>query len=439
MDAPSKIINNKSPSLKSNTSFTLIELLVVIGILAILTAAVIIILNPAEYLKQTRDVTRMNDLTSINQALSVLESQGITNFGLANTVYVSIPDTTSTCANLGLPTLPSNYSYHCVSTSTLQSSNGTGWIPVDFTQSATLSFSSLPIDPINTTSTGDYYTYTAGGSWDLTTSFESSKYKLGGSSDKASTDGGQYPDLYEVGSNKTLLPIDYGDTSLIWYFPLTEGSGTTVYNRGFIGGTGLFTNSDGVMPMPQWATGYKGGSGVQFSCNHTGTLGNGIVSSAVNSFFSSPINATIIAWINPNYSTSTGDNIANIYTSSGGCQPKTAYAVNGFRGIITDNAGTIYYSYGFSSIPSPSAWHFVASVFHQNTNTVDYYLDGQIITTTFNPNASALLFSSNPSILEIGGDPCGWGLGFNGVMNDVYVYNRALSASEIYALYNATK
>ena len=102
--------------LQSNTSFTLIELLVVIGILAILTAAVIIILNPAEYLKQTRDVTRMNDLTSINQALSVLESQGITNFGLANTVYVSIPDTTSTCANLGLPTLPSNYSYHCVST-----------------------------------------------------------------------------------------------------------------------------------------------------------------------------------------------------------------------------------------------------------------------------------------------------------------------------------
>ena len=116
MDSPSKIINNRFPSLRSNTSFTLIELLVVIGILAILTAAVIIILNPAEYLKQTRDVTRMNDLTSINQALSVLESQGITNFGLANTVYVSIPDTTSTCANLGLPTLPSNYSYHCVST-----------------------------------------------------------------------------------------------------------------------------------------------------------------------------------------------------------------------------------------------------------------------------------------------------------------------------------
>ncbi len=199
MDAPSKIINNRLPSLRSDTSFTLIELLVVIGILAILTAAVIIILNPAEYLKQTRDVTRMNDLTSINQALSVLESQGITNFGLANTVYVSIPDTTSTCANLGLPTLPSNYSYHCVSTSTLQSSNGTGWIPVDFTQSATLSFSSLPIDPINTTSTNEYYTYITGGSWKLSAIMESNKYKP-----FAQNDGGTASEAYEKGNNLTL-------------------------------------------------------------------------------------------------------------------------------------------------------------------------------------------------------------------------------------------
>ncbi|MFA7201381.1 MAG: type II secretion system protein, partial [Candidatus Paceibacterota bacterium] len=42
-------------------SFTLIELLIVIGILAILTAAVVIVLNPTELLKQGRDSTRMTD------------------------------------------------------------------------------------------------------------------------------------------------------------------------------------------------------------------------------------------------------------------------------------------------------------------------------------------------------------------------------------------
>ncbi|MFA7201893.1 MAG: type II secretion system protein, partial [Candidatus Paceibacterota bacterium] len=49
----------KKPRNQSTSSFTLIELLIVIGILAILTAAVVIVLNPTELLKQGRDSTRM--------------------------------------------------------------------------------------------------------------------------------------------------------------------------------------------------------------------------------------------------------------------------------------------------------------------------------------------------------------------------------------------
>ena len=96
---------------RSLTGFTLVELLVVIGILAVLTAAVILIINPVEYLRQARDVTRMSDLDSINKALSVLETQGITSFGTANTVYISIADNaSSTCGSLGLSALPSGWS-----------------------------------------------------------------------------------------------------------------------------------------------------------------------------------------------------------------------------------------------------------------------------------------------------------------------------------------
>ncbi|KKW47096.1 MAG: hypothetical protein UY99_C0042G0007, partial [Parcubacteria group bacterium GW2011_GWA1_59_11] len=42
------------------SSFTLIELLVVIAIVAILSAVVIITLNPAELLKQSRDSNRLS-------------------------------------------------------------------------------------------------------------------------------------------------------------------------------------------------------------------------------------------------------------------------------------------------------------------------------------------------------------------------------------------
>jgi len=103
-----------------SASFTLVELLIVIGILAILTVAVIVVLNPVEYLKQARDSKRIQDLSSLNKALSTLEAVDPTiNFGTASTVYVSVPDTDSGCANLGLPNLPSGWSYACVTSANL--------------------------------------------------------------------------------------------------------------------------------------------------------------------------------------------------------------------------------------------------------------------------------------------------------------------------------
>ena len=53
----------------NNSSFTLIELLIVIGILAVLMVAVVVVLNPAEYLKQSRDSKRIQDLASIFTSL----------------------------------------------------------------------------------------------------------------------------------------------------------------------------------------------------------------------------------------------------------------------------------------------------------------------------------------------------------------------------------
>ncbi|MDD4931154.1 MAG: prepilin-type N-terminal cleavage/methylation domain-containing protein, partial [Candidatus Colwellbacteria bacterium] len=43
-------------------SFTLVELLIVIAILAVLAAAVVVVLNPAELLAQARDSQRSTDL-----------------------------------------------------------------------------------------------------------------------------------------------------------------------------------------------------------------------------------------------------------------------------------------------------------------------------------------------------------------------------------------
>ncbi|MCD6086135.1 type II secretion system protein [bacterium] len=87
-----------NPSYKS---FTLLELLIVIAVLAILTAVVLIVINPAEYLKKTRDARRITDLRSLNESLGLyLAEYGDTDMGSPNTVYISLPSDDSTCLSI---------------------------------------------------------------------------------------------------------------------------------------------------------------------------------------------------------------------------------------------------------------------------------------------------------------------------------------------------
>jgi len=145
----------------------------------------------------------MNDLSLLNNSLQNLEAIDPTiSFGTSLTVYISIPDdASSTCGTLGLPNLSSGYTYNCVSTANLTKTDGTGWVPVNFTTQSIVQLSALPIDPTNTPTDGLYYTYTPGGSWHLRSILESSKYQS-----KALNDGGTSDNAFETGTNMALAP-----------------------------------------------------------------------------------------------------------------------------------------------------------------------------------------------------------------------------------------
>lgn len=186
--------------------FTLIELLVVIAVIAILAVAVVLSLNPAELLKQSRDGTRLSDMRALNNALSiyVTDTLGSGSLGNASITYLSLIDPTATttagtdCQGLGFP---AGY-FHCAASSTQRKVDGTGWIPVNFTSISSGSpISQLPVDPINTSSTGLYYSYFPGsGTFKLVSRPESQKYlsKSGGdpymfqTGNDLSLGGGQY-------------------------------------------------------------------------------------------------------------------------------------------------------------------------------------------------------------------------------------------------------
>jgi len=187
--------------------FTLIELLVVIAILAVLATAVILVLNPAELLKQGRDATRVSDLAALNSAISLW-----------------VHDINDTTANW-----PAAATYNCTSAAVRPTSGGIcvinsnttvndvlGWVPLKFTLISYGSpLSRLPIDPANNSTTCSRgtpavceYAFAASttvGIYEVDAQLESAKFNTNGSSDLTSKDGGNDSNWYEMGSSLTLF------------------------------------------------------------------------------------------------------------------------------------------------------------------------------------------------------------------------------------------
>jgi len=215
---------SKPSKAKFLTGFTLIELLIVIGILAVLSVTAVIVINPAQIVARANDAKRLTELASLNQALQIAEVQGIASFGSLTAVYVSIPDTSPVCANLGLPALPAGWSYGCKPQADYKKINGDGWVPVNFASILGGSpLSVLPVDPVNSTSSGLYYAYAAGGSWKLTALMESEKQAK-----VMAKDGGPDVGIYETGSNLNLANFQRG---LAGYWKMDGGVSGAIANN----------------------------------------------------------------------------------------------------------------------------------------------------------------------------------------------------------------
>jgi prepilin-type N-terminal cleavage/methylation domain-containing protein len=189
----------------THKGFTLIELLIVIGIISVLTVAVILTLNPQELLRQSRDASRLSDTQTLNRAIA-LYLTGVTTPQLAlsyTTCYMS-QVTTGVAPRCGgrfaATTLMSGTTTALV--------NGTGWLPINFNQlSSGAPLGNLPLDPVNDTAFGYYYAYAANQTpltFELNAHMESNKYKSGGAKDVESTDGGDDPALLEIGTDAGL-------------------------------------------------------------------------------------------------------------------------------------------------------------------------------------------------------------------------------------------
>jgi prepilin-type N-terminal cleavage/methylation domain-containing protein len=434
-----------SPSLEKlhsiprrSQSFTLIELLVVIAILALLMSMVVITLNPAEMLRKSRDTKRISELKELNNALGVFQAnKSSTSLGTASTTYVSIPAINSNCSDISLPTLPTGYSYACSTTTNYKKTDGTGWIPINFNSLDTGSpIATLATDPTNATTTGLFYTYTPSSTaYELNTTFESNVYRLSGDSDKASTDGGDSYSIYEIGTDLTLNPLK--DSGLAGYWRMDGGTSGSIVNNQTFGledtsgnsNNGTAKNSNGTGMA--WIQGKTGGA-VSF---------DGVddyVNSGSGESLNLTGNLTLVAWINLNRIPTTDGNSMEIIT-------KNVWNENGFSFWAYYNppgAGLRFMTYqtgAYQDKRSPNVlvkniWQHVAVVLSGTTSY--FYVNGvnQGTGTGYIPPESS---SGKPLLIGVHKNFTSYR--FDGLIDDVRIYNRALSAAEISAIYNASR
>lgn len=412
-----------------NSAFTLIEVLIVIAIIAILSIVVILVLNPAQLLQQARDSNRVSDMSTLTTALGIYLAQGGSSLGNANTVYVSIPDPMATttagdqCQGLGLLSLPANYTYHCAATSTYRAVDSTGWAPVNFASISTgAPLGQLPIDPINTSSSREYYTYeTNGTQYEVTMVPESQKYQLGGSNDVISNDGGVLASVYEKGNVTGLEPLDYGDPTLVGYWPLDEGTGTVAYDNSGNNATGSWSGTQ-IGSNGTYYTQGKG-RGYTYAGDFDGSTDYVDCGSNISAFkFSTTGSFSISAWFYLNSVTGSYQTIVSYSRDSNPYYGLWISSSPGYISFIGDGALS-----GQSA--SPNQWYQIVGV--QTGGSKYLYVNGVLVTSTSATTAGG------SGTCEIGNDT--FGEDFSGLIDDIRIYSRALSASEIASMYAGHK
>ena len=217
----------------------------------------------------------------------------------------------------------------------------------------------------------------------------------------------------------SIWAVEPNDPSLVAWWEFDEGAGTTAYDSA--------ASNNGTIYGAQW-TGGTVGSALDFDGD------NDYVEIPDNSLLTPHDKITISFWLY-----NRGGQTAGIYKYAS-CTTSRAYYIQ-----VSDSTGKAQLRifsavYTYDDIVSTNAvslnsWHNIAATFDQGQAAI--YIDGQLDNST-TMSVSSIMNDYHPLIIGGHWNYCGGSTNFesrlNGVIDDVHIYNRALSAGEIYQL-----
>ncbi len=213
---------------------------------------------------------------------------------------------------------------------------------------------------------------------------------------------------------------------LVGWWKLDDGTGTSAIDSSGSGNTGTLNNG------PGWVDGRKGRAVALDGTNDYISMGTSALTSVDNS------DKTVSAWIRKTANSQKG--IVDKDFDSGGSN-------YGGWGLWTQSNGKLWWwthpskdllDNGSQTI-ALGEWTHVAITWSNSSQTARFYINGTLNSTqTDNTIVEKASGSADLEIGDLRNHLNGGQFAFDGSIDDVRVYNRALSASEITALYTWT-
>ncbi len=146
---------------------------------------------------------------------------------------------------------------------------------------------------------------------------------------------------------------------------------------------------------------------------------------------------TIEGWIIPNYSAT--EDLPIVEWDSASTDGLQLWAETPYRLYmnVKDTAGNDHALFSANNLINTNTWQHVAGTYDKNTGIAALYINGVAVAST---NFGNITPQTTYSLLNIGrrtGQPIGLNQTFHGQLDELSLYNRALSSTEITAIYNA--